>query len=78
MAMGDLLSKCADYWDGIEKYTKPSKNESLVSHTKNLKTSCLSFASVLHKPVELFRNNLFTMVRNTRKNFENIDDVVCF
>lgn len=77
MQIGDALAKCTDYWDGIEKYVvKDTKNiESLGNLYRNLKTSFLSFGSVHHHPVELFKNNLFTIMRNTRKQMEQIDDV---
>ena len=68
----------ADYWEGIEKYTKPKSKEtdSLANQYRKLKTTCLSFASVTHKPVELFQHNMFMMMRNTRKQMEQIDDVM--
>lgn len=69
MQIGDALSKCTDYWDGTEKYLKKSNknSETLSDLYRSLKTGFLSFGSVHHHPVELFKNNLFTMMRNTRK-----------
>ena len=77
MFIGNSMTVLSEYWQSIEKNLAKSStpNRKISSDYLYLKTSCLTFAASLTKPIELTKLGMYQMFRGTRKKLEPFGQV---
>lgn len=75
--LGNSLTTMAEYWHVIEKYSigEGKKNKKMSTDYLYLKSSCLSVAASLAKPVEQMKLGINQLFKTTRKRLEPINQV---
>ena len=79
MTIGNCMTTLSEYWQAIEKRMIPSETQpprKISSDYLYLKSSCLTYAASLTKPIELMKLGIHQMFRVTRKKMQPFGQVV--